>query len=1113
MSSIRRWLSDLGLGHYTDLFESNRVDVDVLKDLTDQDLKDLEVPLGDRKRILKAAADTEPSPTDDPHGTTAEGPLHAERRQITVIFCDLVGSTALSKTLDPEELRALMGGYRKACADVIERYDGHVAQYLGDGVMVYFGWPIAHEDDAGRAVRAGLDVVDAVAALTTDTPLQIRVGIATGLVVVGEGEGEAGGDSELAIGETPNVAARVQAMAEPGTVAIAQTTRRLLGGTFTLADLGTRDAKGISGGLQVHRVLGEAPAESRFEASRGLALTPLVGRESEIALFLDRWDQARDGEGQVALLSGEAGIGKSRLLQVLVERLTDEPHARLRYQCSPYYTNSAFYPIIDQLERAAGFAREDDPERKLDKLETILAQGTDDVAAVAPLIAGILSLPVDRYPALARSPQRQKDDTIAALAAQVAGLARAEPLLVLFEDAHWCDPTTIEVLGAVIDAIREARVLLVITHRPEFAPPWSGHDHVIAQSLSRLGRRQGAEMVARVTGGKTLPDDVLDQIVAKTDGVPLFVEELTKTVLESGFLSEHDDRYTLDGMLPPLAIPATLQDSLMARLDRLSPVKEVAQIGACIGREFSHELLAAVSPLRDNELQDALQQLVNSELIHRRGMAPNATYGFKHALVQDSAYESLLKSRRQQLHQTIASVLQEQFGDQVQAEPALLAQHLTEAGDMEQAVSYWYRAGQMAFMTSAFAEASAHLHSGLSMVSRLGDEGTRKKAELDLQTLLGLCSVNMHGIGSDQAIAAFDRAETLIDHAMNAAEIIPILTAAGFYHWVKGDFPKADRYMTHLHLVSQESRDDDMMIIGNCLAGAVSVHVGRGAEGITFLEKSLMGYSGEHHRDLSIQIIGYDAGIMTSIFLTTACLWLGYLDRGLEQAHHTIAMLRDINHPVSTAAGLSLSAYGSLIARCPEPALEWAEKCIALSEAQSLPYWLGWATINRGHARGLLGDVDDGIQDLKWASDFLKSAGSDQADGWINARLAEFHMGRGELDEAEICAQALQDYVERSGEMVLEPDGYRLAGEVDFARFGAEASKAEGLFKEALRVARQQRYRLSEVRAATELGRLWQSLGKVTEARDLLAPVYDWFTEGFDTADLKDAKALLDELK
>ena len=701
------------------------------------------------------------------------------------MFCDLVGSTALSERLDPEDLRALMAAYRKAIGEVIDRYDGHVAQYLGDGVMAYFGWPRAHEDDAERSVRSALAIVEAVKQVTAPAPLEVRLGMATGPVVVGEGADDDAQANKLAVGETPNIAARLQALAGPDQIVIGPGTHRLVGGAFEYRDLGECDLKGILQPVRAWQVTGASQAVGRFEARAVGGLTPFVGRETEIQMLLDRWRQAEDGEGQVVLLSGEPGIGKSRVTQVLRERVADEPHVRLRYQCSPFYTNSAFYPIIGQLERAAGFARDDTADHKLDKLETLLAQGTEDVAKVAPLLAAMLSLPVERYPPLNLSPQRQKDDTIAALAAQVTGLAEHQPLLMLFEDAHWCDPTTLQVLSAVIGWIEAAPVLLVITYRPEFDPPWTGHGHVVVQGLSRLGKRQGADMVAKVTGGKALPDEVLDQIVAKTDGVPLFVEELTKTVLEGGLLEERDGAYHLDGPLPPLAIPTTLRDSLMERLDRLATVKEVAQIGACIGREFGFDLLAAVSPLADDELQDALGELVTSDLVFQRGTAPDATYTFKHALVQDTAYESLLKSRRQQFHTSIAEALETRFPDTVANEPEVLAHHYTRAGLAKVAIGYWLKAGERAADHFAHEEAVNHYNNGLDIIASVTNAAEPASRELTL--LLGLVA-SFRILGRyEQSLDALDRAEALAvrdDQTLVLANI----------HYLRGNiyFPRGD---------------------------------------------------------------------------------------------------------------------------------------------------------------------------------------------------------------------------------------------------------------------------------------------------------------------------------
>ena len=587
--------------------------------------------------------------------------VQAERRQLTVMFCDLVGSTELSRKLDPEDMSALIRAYQDTVAGELARFEGHVAKFMGDGVLAYFGWPKAHEDDAERAVRAGLAVTEAVGRLSGPggEPLAARIGIATGQVVVGDLIGEGAAREEAVIGQTPNLAARLQALAEPGSIVISRRTRRLIGGLFDLADLGPQRLKGFAEPLAAFRVEGASHAESRFEALHGQRLTPMVGREHELGILLERWACAKDGDGQVVLIAGEPGIGKSRLIRALRERLGDEPYTAVSQYCSPYHTNSALYPVIGLLERAAQLDRDDPPEEQLAKLEAVLARSSDRLDEVVPLLAALLGLPANgSYPALSLTPEVQKRRTLQTLVDQLAGLAAKQPVLALYEDVHWIDPSTLEFVNLVIERIRQLRVLALVTFRPDFQPPWTGQAHVTTLTMSRLGRRQGADLVSRVTGEKPLPAEIVEQIAARTDGVPLFVEELTKTVLELGLLEDKGDHYELAGPLPPLAIPATLHDSLMARLDRLAPVKEVAQIGAVIGREFSHELLAVAAPMSANLLGDALEQLVAAELVFRRGQPPEATYAFKHALIQDAAYQSLLKSKRQQLHARIAQVLE-----------------------------------------------------------------------------------------------------------------------------------------------------------------------------------------------------------------------------------------------------------------------------------------------------------------------------------------------------------------------------------------------------------------------------------------------------------------------
>ncbi len=658
----------------------------------------------------------------------------AERRQLTVLFCDLVGSTELSQKLDPEDYRELVQKYQSACTEVVSRFEGHIAQYLGDGLLVYFGFPQAHEDDAQRAVRAGLGVIEAVSRVVTPNgPLAVRVGIHTGLVVVGE-VGSGSSQERLALGDTSNLAARLQALAPPGSVVLSDRTRRLLGAGFEVRDCGLHPLKGVAEPVQVWQALGAGDAESRFETTTHGRLPPMVGRELEFTVVLHAWARARSGKGQTVLLCGEPGIGKSRIVRALREKVGGEEVLVWQHQCSPYFVNSALYPVISRLERGLEFQRDDSPEQRLDKLERAL-RGFGRPDFDANLIGRLLSLPAEeRYGALSMTPQKQREETIRALNDVIVAAAGSRSLLMLFEDVHWADPTTLEFLEALLARLDRLHVLLVATYRPEFKPQWVGQPHVTALTLSRLDPEHTRAIATRVAGGRQLPEEIVTQIAAKTDGIPLFVEELTKAIVESGLLQERDGKLELSGPLPPLAIPLTLRDSLMARLDRLAPVKEVAQAGACIGREFGQELLELISPLSFGQLQQALDALVASELVYKRGQPPATTYVFKHALIQDAAYESLLKAKRAQIHAQIGQALEQHFPATAATQPELLAHHYTAAEMIEEAISYWKQAGELARRRVALQESIAHLERGIGLVERLkagasGDRPRRQRAE------------------------------------------------------------------------------------------------------------------------------------------------------------------------------------------------------------------------------------------------------------------------------------------------------------------------------------------------------------------------------------------------
>jgi class 3 adenylate cyclase len=791
MQQISDWLEKLGLGQYAQRFAENEIDVTVLRHLTDQDLREIGVPLGHRRKILAAIREGVGSPTPAPAEpvTDLEPTSHdsAERRQITVMFSDLVGSTALSARMDPEDLREVISAYQKCVAGAVRRFGGFVAKYMGDGVLVYFGYPEAHEDDAERAVRAGLELIITVARLKTPASLQTRVGIATGLVVVGDliGSGEA--QERGIVGETPNLAARLQGIAEPNTVIIAEETRKLLGALFELEDLGPKDLKGIAGSVHAWVAVRASTVESRFEALHASGLTALVGREEETELLLRRWSRAKSGEGQVVLLSGEAGIGKSRLTTAVVESLASEPHTRLRYFCSPQHTDSAFHPIISQMARAARLSHDDSVKAKLDKLDALLAQSSTSVEDAA-LFAEMLSLPNDgRYPSLdTLTAEQRRQRTLEALTSEMVTLARENPVLMIFEDAHWADPTSLEVFSRCVDQIATIRVLLIVTFRPGFEPPWVGRPHVTVLTLNRLAQREVSAIIDRIVGNKLLAANIRQDIIERSDGIPLFIEEMTKAVVEAE--SHGAAEQTIATIPSPTrAVPASLHASLMARLDRLGSAKEVAQIGAAIGREFSHSLLAAAACRQDTELQSALDRLIEAGLLFRQGVPPHATYLFKHALIQDAAYGTLLRDRRRVLHARIAQTIEGQFSDIAESEPELLARHCTEAGLIEKAALLWGKAGQRSIERSALVEAEAQLTRALDQIRTLPSTPALRRDEIKLQVALITPLLYVKGYAAPEVKAAAERARLLIEQAKAMGEPLEdplLLFSALYFLWV-----------------------------------------------------------------------------------------------------------------------------------------------------------------------------------------------------------------------------------------------------------------------------------------------------------------------------------------
>ena len=909
MQQIADWLKKLGLSEYAQRFAENHVDFSVLPELTDQDLKDLGIVLGDRRKLLRAIADLngiekiQSKPTEAATTPVAPQPQDsAERRQVSVMFADLVGSTALSARMDPEDLREIISAYQRCVTETVRRLGGFVAKYMGDGVLVYFGYPQAHEDDAERAVRAGLELIAAVSALKAPVSLQTRVGIATGLVVVGDliGSGEA--QERGIVGETPNLAARLQSIAEPNTVVMAESTRTLLGNLFELEDLGAKDFKGIARPVRAWAALRASSVASRFEALHASGLTELVGREEELEILLRRWSKAKTGEGQVVLLSGEAGIGKSRLTAALLERLATEPYTRLRYFCSPQHTDSALYPIIGQMERAAGLAHEDTAQVKFDKLDALLAQTSTSKQDVS-LFADMLSLPNDgRYPTLDLAPQQWRQKTMGALTAQMETSSRQNPVLMILEDAHWADPTTLEAFGRFVDKLRTLRVLLIVTFRPEFDPPWIGRPYVTALTLNRLAQRDIEALIDCVVGNKRIIASIRQDIIERTDGIPLFVEEMTKAVLEAG--SEGGAERTVASIpSPTLSVPASLQASLMARLDRLGPAKEVAQIGAAIGREFSYALLSAVATKPEPELASALDRLIGAGLLFRQGVLPHASYLFKHALVQDAAYGSLLREHRRTLHARITQALESYFPDIADSQPELAARHYTEAGLIEKAVYLWGKAGQRSLERSSLVEAIEQLTRALAQIETLPSSPALRQEEIKLQVALVSPLLNVKGFATAETKAATERARLLIEHAEALGEPLKdplLLFSVLFGGWVANFVAFNGAVMRELaaqFLALAESQGTTApLMIGHSIMGIACATAGKFLRARAHHDQALVLCDPTVRRALFTRFAAQDELVVDLSFRSLTMWMLGYPDAALADAERALQEAREIDH-------------------------------------------------------------------------------------------------------------------------------------------------------------------------------------------------------------------------
>jgi class 3 adenylate cyclase/predicted ATPase len=1027
-----------------------------------------------------------------------------------VLFCDLVGSTTLAKTLDPEELNEITRRYYSCCTDAIQQFDGLVANFIGDGVMALFGYPRAHEDDAERAIHSALTILRAVRTGTvkSNTQLSVRIGIATGLVVVGEDGSLPLTKEKSVVGEAPNLAAHIQSKASPNHILISNETRRLVGDVFKLDRVELIDLKSAGDPVTLWRVIGEKESTSRF-AAHFVNFTPFIGREQEVALLDDRWRQAVQGEGQVVLLSGEAGIGKSRIVETFSQLISEQPHFTIICQCSPYHSDSALYPVVRQLEHAAGIVVDDQSLTKLGKLETMLKRGQTSLEKGVPIYAALLSISTgERYPPLDLDPQRLQERILNTLIDQLVNLAQVRPLLILLEDVHWADPTTLDLVDRIVLRVPDMRMLLIMTCRPEFNVRWTGHPQLTALSLNRLGRRHCHAMVESIAG-KTIPAEVMEQIIAKTDGVPLFVEELTKTVLESTLLRETDRGWLLDGSLQAFAIPATLQDSLVARLDRLSSVKEVAQIGATIGREFSYSLLARASGLPEAELQVALRKLTSAQLIFPHGSPPAVAYSFKHALVRDAAYETLLKSKRGHLHGRIAQILATEFAEIAEAQPEILAHHYTQAGLTKLAIQWWRKSSDLAIRRSANREAVGHLGRALSLVHLLSHDSERDRTELAVRITLSGPLIATGGYVTSELAENYSKAGELCTKLGEDKAMFPVMYGQWVIPYVRGDMATALTNSERFLRRAERADDVGLLMMGHRIYGSSLVWRGDTAHGSEHLKRALSMYRPEH--DQLAYVFSQHPRTAALAHLCLALQHLGHLDQAMAAGWEAITEAKRIEHFNSIAYSLCFVSLLIMLRQDLNTLKQTAGELLTLAEQHNAAYWALWARPMLGWIKAEEGNGEAGIQEMHQSTAKLQEQGANlwvpqslllQAE--ILGRTAQFQNAYQLLDEA----QAL---IERYDQRFYEAELHRVRGTVILSERGNLDSVAVN-FDRAIEVARRQNSHFLELRATVDKARLLCMRGPRKAAHDLLAPVYAFFAEGRETADLIKARALLDEL-
>lgn len=1127
--NIRTWLEAGGFGEYADSFEASEIDGEALLALTDERLRKLGIPVRHRRKLLKAiallspgsssgrAVEADRSPRTGTAGTAPATTATAERRHLTVMFVDLVGSTALSNRLDPEDLRNVIRKYQDAVVGEVARYDGHVAQYLGDGMLAYFGFPIAHEDDAERGVRAALTTLAAVASmgLPDVENLAVRIGIATGIVVAGDLLGAGAAREHAVVGETPNLASRLQSIAAPGEVVVSANTRRLVGHLFEFRDLGPQNLKGFAAPVAAFAISGERPSGSRFEARRGESLAPMVGRDEELTLLIERWRRVKSGQGQLTIITGDAGIGKSRIIRALQDALAADRPARINYQCSPYRSDSALYPVIQHLARVARFEPADTPARRLDRLEALLSEFGARTTLDTGLIAKLLGIDVaQRFGPLKLTPPQQRLGTFKALTGLLVDVARVRPLLWTIEDVHWIDPTTLELIELCLEHIANLPVLILVSARSEVRHVFGNRPNVTRLPLFRLGRPHIATMVRGVTRGKALPEELLDEIVTKSDGVPLFIEELTKTVIESGVLHETRDAFVVDGLVPNLEIPASLHDSLMARLDRLQPVKEVAQTAACIGREFSYRLLTAIMPSSDKGPDDALARLVEAELIFSRGAPQEGQYAFKHALVRDAAYESLLKVKRRQIHERLVNTL-EAVPD---TPPEILAFHSMQAGLTEKAIAAWQRAGAQALARPAYKEAIGHLGQALRLAEQMG--GSREWLERRLLILLtlGQASIPLRGYGHSQTVAAFTRAQELVGAMSDAPGRFSVFYAVWVALYIRGEQDKA--LETAASMVREAQRENSSSHMVTALRSLAMSQVITGAPTLAIESfdraRALSGSLRQRSREERITLadrFATEPDIATGFHLGLSLWCVGRIDAARSVVGEALASARALGHVHTLCHALAYSAVIAAFGRRVDEALALSAETIDFAGRHELEMWKGYGSIINAHALWLSGDAEGSVSVMESGFAWLARTQTGHTVPVHHAVHARTLASLGRFDEADRYASMVRAELESGSERYYWPECQRLLG--DYRRLcpDGDAGAIEGAYLGALSLAREQRAKSWEFYSTISLVRWWAAQGKGAQAGELLGTFCDGFTEGRSLPAWKEAETLQEQLR